>query len=105
MKLSYKNINAAKLNLNYPSQLFINGKYQKSITEKSFDNISSYIDFVKLQEDAEIIIGGNCDKTNGYFVEPTVIVTTNPKFDRFEKSNLGKSNIFFSQYPLNHFSA
>ena len=50
------------------------------ISEKSFDNISSYIDFVKLQEDAEIIIGGNCDKTNGYFVEPTVIVTTNPKF-------------------------
>ena len=50
------------------------------ISEKSFDNITSYIDFVKLQEDAEIIIGGNCDKTNGYFVEPTVIVTTNPKF-------------------------
>jgi 1-pyrroline-5-carboxylate dehydrogenase len=50
------------------------------ISEKSFDNISTYIDFVKQQEDAEIIIGGNCDKTNGYFVEPTVIVTTNPKF-------------------------
>ena len=50
------------------------------ISEKSFDNISTYLDFVKQQEDAEIIVGGNCDKTNGYFVEPTVIVTTNPKF-------------------------
>ena len=40
MNLRPKNINKIKSNLNYPSQLFINGKYQKSITEKSFDNIS-----------------------------------------------------------------
>ena len=40
MKLSYENINKVKSNLNYPSQLFIDGKYQKSITEKSFENIS-----------------------------------------------------------------
>ena len=59
------------------------------ISEKSFDNITSYIDFVKLQEDAEIIIGGNCDKTNGYFVEPTVIVTTNPKFRTMREEIFG----------------
>ncbi len=40
MYLSHEKINAIKSNLNYPSQLFINGKYQKSIAEKSFDNIS-----------------------------------------------------------------
>ena len=40
MKLSYDNIIKVKSKLNYPSQLFINGKYTKSISEKSFDNIS-----------------------------------------------------------------
>ena len=50
------------------------------IDEKSFDNIAGYIDFVKTQDDAEIIIGGGYDKSKGYFIEPTVVVTTNPKF-------------------------
>jgi 1-pyrroline-5-carboxylate dehydrogenase len=50
------------------------------IDEKSFDNIASYIDYAKSQDDAEIITGGNYDKSKGYFVEPTTIVTTNPKF-------------------------
>ncbi len=40
MKLSYENINKIKSSLIYPSHLFIDGKYQKSINEKSFDNIS-----------------------------------------------------------------
>ena len=50
------------------------------ISEISFDRIASYINFAKDAEDAEIIAGGNYDKSKGYFVEPTVIVTTNPKF-------------------------
>jgi len=50
------------------------------ISEQSFDRISSYIDYAKEQNDAEIIIGGGYDKTTGYFIEPTVIVTTNPNF-------------------------
>jgi 1-pyrroline-5-carboxylate dehydrogenase len=50
------------------------------IDEKAFDKISSYIDFVKEQSDAEIIAGGGYDKSKGYFIEPTVVVTTNPKF-------------------------
>jgi len=50
------------------------------IDEKSFDRISSYIDYVKEQSDAEIIAGGEYDKSKGYFIEPTVVVTTNPKF-------------------------
>ncbi|GAA0874947.1 L-glutamate gamma-semialdehyde dehydrogenase [Wandonia haliotis] len=50
------------------------------IDEKAFDSISSYIDYVKDQPDAEIIAGGNYDKSKGYFIEPTVILTSNPKF-------------------------
>ena len=50
------------------------------ISEKAFDSISSYIDFAKKADDAEIIAGGNYDKSVGYFIEPTIIVTSNPKF-------------------------
>ena len=50
------------------------------ISEQSFDKISSYIDYAKEQNDAEIIIGGGYNKTKGYFIDPTIIVTTNPKF-------------------------
>ncbi|MBT3919477.1 MAG: aldehyde dehydrogenase family protein, partial [Flavobacteriaceae bacterium] len=50
------------------------------ISEKAFDRISTYIDDAKKADDAEIIAGGNYDKSVGYFIEPTIIVTTNPKF-------------------------
>ena len=50
------------------------------IHEGSFDKLAKYIDQAKNDTDAEIIVGGNYDKTKGYFIEPTVIVTTNPKY-------------------------
>jgi 1-pyrroline-5-carboxylate dehydrogenase len=50
------------------------------ISEKAFDRIADYIDYVKKSSDAEIIAGGNYDKSKGYFIEPTLVVTTNPKF-------------------------
>lgn len=50
------------------------------IDEKAFDKITSYIDFVKDQSDAKIIVGGHYNKSTGYFIEPTVVVTSNPKF-------------------------
>ena len=50
------------------------------IDENAFDKISGYIDYIKEQDDAEIICGGNYDKSKGYFIEPTVVVTSNPKF-------------------------
>lgn len=50
------------------------------IDEKSFDNLASYIDNAKKDEGAEIIAGGGYDKSKGYFVEPTVILTTDPKY-------------------------
>ena len=50
------------------------------IDEKAFDRIAQYIDFVKEQSDAEIIVGGGYDKSKGYFIEPTIVLTSNPKF-------------------------
>lgn len=51
------------------------------ITEGSFDKLAKYIDAAKNASDAEIIAGGGYDKSIGYFIEPTVIVTTSPKYD------------------------
>lgn len=51
------------------------------INEGSFDKLAKYIDQAKKDKDAEIIAGGNYDKSKGYFIEPTVIVTTNPKYE------------------------
>ncbi|APY09726.1 1-pyrroline-5-carboxylate dehydrogenase [Seonamhaeicola sp. S2-3] len=51
------------------------------IHEGSFDKLVKYIDQAKADKDAEIIVGGNYDKSKGYFIEPTVIVTTNPKYE------------------------
>lgn len=50
------------------------------IDENSFNNISKYLQVVKESTDAEILIGGKTDKSMGYFVDPTVIVTTDPQF-------------------------
>lgn len=49
------------------------------IDERSFDKIASYIEGAKKGSNTEIIVGGGYDKSNGYFVEPTVIVTKDPK--------------------------
>ena len=50
------------------------------IHEGSFDKIASYIDAAKADKDAEIIVGGNHDKSVGYFIEPTVILTKSPTY-------------------------
>ncbi|MGI4803689.1 MAG: L-glutamate gamma-semialdehyde dehydrogenase [Janthinobacterium lividum] len=50
------------------------------ITEASFDKLATYIDAAKTASGVEIIAGGNCDKSVGYFVEPTVIQTQDPKY-------------------------
>ena len=59
------------------------------IDEVSFDNIASYIDYAKASKDAEIVLGGGYDKSKGYFVEPTVIVTTDPHFKSMEEEIFG----------------
>lgn len=50
------------------------------INETSFDKLASYIDAAKAADDAEIIVGGNYDKSEGYFIEPTIILTSSPKY-------------------------
>ncbi|MFT5263008.1 MAG: 1-pyrroline-5-carboxylate dehydrogenase [Polaribacter sp.] len=50
------------------------------IDEPSFNKISSYIAGAKKAKNAEIIAGGGYSKKEGYFIEPTVIVTTDPKY-------------------------
>ncbi|SRX54136.1 L-glutamate gamma-semialdehyde dehydrogenase [Aequorivita sp. CIP111184] len=50
------------------------------IHESSFDKLAKYIDAAKKDENAEIIAGGNYDKSKGYFIEPTVIVVKDPKY-------------------------
>jgi 1-pyrroline-5-carboxylate dehydrogenase len=50
------------------------------IDQRAFKKIAAYIDYCKAQSDAELIVGGNYDDSVGYFIEPTVIVTSNPSF-------------------------
>ncbi|GAA4932299.1 L-glutamate gamma-semialdehyde dehydrogenase [Algibacter agarivorans] len=50
------------------------------IHEGSFDKLAKYIDGAKADTDAEIIAGGNYDKSKGYFIEPTVILAKDPKY-------------------------
>jgi 1-pyrroline-5-carboxylate dehydrogenase len=59
------------------------------IDEGSFDQIMSYIAFAKSSQEAEILVGGNGDKNLGYFIEPTIIQTTNPHFKTMEEEIFG----------------
>lgn len=59
------------------------------IDEKAFNNIKSFIDFAEQSPEAEIIAGGQCDKSTGYFIRPTIIETTNPHFKLMEEEIFG----------------
>jgi 1-pyrroline-5-carboxylate dehydrogenase len=50
------------------------------INERSFSKLASYVDKAKTDTDAEIIAGGNYDKSKGYFIEPTIILAKNSKY-------------------------
>ncbi|MBF8457800.1 L-glutamate gamma-semialdehyde dehydrogenase [Kaistella sp. G5-32] len=51
------------------------------IDKNSFEKCKGYIERAAKSADAEVIIGGKCDDSKGWFVEPTVILTTNPKYE------------------------
>ena len=59
------------------------------IDENSFDNIVSYIEYAKKSKDANIITGGNYDKSKGFFIEPTTIITSDPNFKTMEEEIFG----------------
>lgn len=50
------------------------------IDEKSFDKLEGYLKQAKKDKNVKILVGGKCDKSEGYFIEPTVIETTDPKY-------------------------
>lgn len=64
---------------------FVNAVIDKS----AFDKISSYIDYAKESDEAEIIAGGTYDDSEGYFIKPTLILTTNPNFKTIEEEIFG----------------
>jgi 1-pyrroline-5-carboxylate dehydrogenase len=59
------------------------------IHEGSFDKLAAYIEQAKADADAEVIIGGDYDKSKGYFISPTVILTTNPHYKTMETELFG----------------
>ncbi len=59
------------------------------ISESSFDKLAKAIDVAKASNEAEVVVGGGYDKSKGWFIEPTVIVTTNPKYDTMERELFG----------------
>jgi 1-pyrroline-5-carboxylate dehydrogenase len=75
-RIFVEQVNSFKIGTPDDTSNFINAV----IDVRAFDKIAGYIDYCKAQPDAEIITGGNYDKSKGYFIEPTTVVTTNPKF-------------------------
>ena len=74
------------------------------IHEGSFDKLAGFIDQAKKDSDANIIAGGGYDKSKGYFVEPTLIVTTNPKYATMSTELFGPVMTVFV-YEDNEFEA
>lgn len=72
-----KDLKSFKMGSPADSTNFINAV----IDDRAFKKLSGYLDQAKKDSDAEILVGGGYDDSVGYFIEPTVIVTTNPKYE------------------------
>ena len=72
------------------------------IDEKSFDKIKSYIDNARKDKKAEIWVGGKCDKSKGYFIQPTVIEAKDPKYVSMCEEIFGPVLTVYI-YPANSF--
>jgi 1-pyrroline-5-carboxylate dehydrogenase len=59
------------------------------IDRNAFDTIRSYIDYAQSADNAEIILGGHCDDSRGYFIEPTIVLTTDPQFKTMQEEIFG----------------
>jgi len=71
-----------------PAEDFTNF-FNAVIDEASFDKLKMYIDNAMKDKDAEVIIGGKCDKSKGYFIEPTVIEAKDPGYITMEEELFG----------------
>lgn len=65
------------------------------IDKAAFERIKGYLDYIKASPEAEILCGGGCDDSIGYFVEPTVVVTTNPDFKTMKEEIFGPIITFY----------
>ena len=74
------------------------------IDKPAFNTIVDYIEFAKNSSEAEIVIGGNYDDSKGYFIEPTVILATNPKFKLLAEEIFGPVLTLFV-YPDDQYEA
>jgi 1-pyrroline-5-carboxylate dehydrogenase len=59
------------------------------IDEASYDKLKGFIDCARNDKDAEVIYGGNCDKSKGYFIEPTVILAKDPRYVTMQEELFG----------------
>lgn len=75
-RIAVEQVNSFKMGPPEDTSNFINAV----IDERAFDKIAGYIDYIKGASDAEIIAGGGYDKSKGYFIEPTLVVTSNATF-------------------------
>ncbi len=74
------------------------------IDKAAFTSITSYIEFARNASDAKIIMGGKYDDSKGYFIEPTVVQTTNPKFRLMEEEIFGPVLTLYV-YPDDEYAA
>ncbi len=72
-----KDVQSFKMGSPEDTSNFINAVIDK----KSFTKLAGYLDKAKNDKDVEVIVGGGYDDAVGYFIEPTVLLTTNPKYD------------------------
>ncbi|MBF0207458.1 MAG: aldehyde dehydrogenase family protein, partial [Oligoflexia bacterium] len=59
------------------------------IDKSSYDNIVGYIEYAKKSTDAKIVFGGEYDCNEGYFIQPTIVETTNPQFKLMQEEIFG----------------
>ena len=59
------------------------------IDEASFDKLAGFIDRAKKDEEVEILFGGNYDKSKGYYIEPTILLTKDPHYVTMEEELFG----------------
>ena len=69
------------------------------IDRPAYESIKEYIEICKSSSDAEIISGGNCDDSKGYFIEPTIVLTSNPKFRTMCEEIFGPVLTIFTYDP------
>jgi 1-pyrroline-5-carboxylate dehydrogenase len=72
------------------------------IDKGAFENIKSYIDYAKASADAEVLIGGECDKSQGYFIRPTLVRAKVPDFKLMVEEIFGPVLTVYV-YPDNEF--